>query len=149
VVSSRGFPLLCRSPLIEAVLASRVSRSTAYSTNGRDASLKCSIPYVTKQFHSPKNLGIALSVEVAESVERFQWLTEEQNKNLTLEKVAEVREEIGDVMIYLTELADELGWTCVGSLDCFRLRAVRGDESIATNKPYLPTGVSPRTYPAS
>src|ERR671917_217344 len=62
-----------------------------------------------EQFHSPKNLAMALSVEVAEIVEHFQWLTEEQSENLPPEKLAEIREEIGDVMIYLTELADKLG----------------------------------------
>jgi dCTP diphosphatase len=62
-----------------------------------------------EQFHSPKNLAMALSVEVAEIVEHFQWLTEEQSQNLPPEKLAEVKEEIGDVMIYLTELADKLG----------------------------------------
>jgi dCTP diphosphatase len=62
-----------------------------------------------EQFHSPKNLAMALSVEVAEIVEHFQWLNEEQSQNLPPEKLAEVREEIGDVMIYLTELADKLG----------------------------------------
>src|SRR5215212_439803 len=39
-------------------------------------------------------------------------------------------------------------WTCVGFVDCFRLRTVRGKESIATNKPDLPIGVSPRSHPA-
>ena len=62
-----------------------------------------------EQFHSPKNLAMALSVEVAEVVEQFQWLTEDQSRNLPPEKLAEIREEIGDVMIYLTELADKLG----------------------------------------
>ena len=62
-----------------------------------------------EQFHSPKNLAMALSVEVAEIVERFQWLIEEESMNLPPEKLANVREEIGDVMIYLTELADKLG----------------------------------------
>jgi dCTP diphosphatase len=62
-----------------------------------------------EQFNSPKNLAMALSVEVAEVVEHFQWLTEEQSQNLPPEKLAEVMEEIGDVMIYLTELADKLG----------------------------------------
>ena len=52
-----------------------------------------------EQFHSPKNLAMALSVEVAEIVEHFQWLTEEQSRNLTPEKLTEVREEIGDVVI--------------------------------------------------
>src|ERR671910_2376565 len=61
-----------------------------------------------EQFHSPKSLAMALSVEVAEIVEHFQWLTEEQSQNLPPEKLAEVREEIGDVMIYLTELAEKL-----------------------------------------
>jgi len=62
-----------------------------------------------EQFHSPKNLAMALSVEVAEVVEHFQWLTEEQSKNPPPEKLTEIREETGDVMIYLTELADKLG----------------------------------------
>ncbi len=62
-----------------------------------------------EQFHSPKNLAMALSVEVSEVVEHFQWLTEEQSRNLSPEKLTEVREEIGDVMIYLTELADKVG----------------------------------------
>ncbi len=61
-----------------------------------------------EQFHSPKNLAMALSVEVAEIVEHFQWLTEEQSRNLSPEKLDKVREEIGDVMIYLTELAEKL-----------------------------------------
>jgi dCTP diphosphatase len=62
-----------------------------------------------EQFHSPKNLAMALSVEVSEVVEHFQWLTQEQSRSLPADKIAEVREEIGDVMIYLTELADKLG----------------------------------------
>jgi dCTP diphosphatase len=62
-----------------------------------------------EQFQSPKNLAMAMSVEVAEIVEHFQWLTEEQSRNLPPEKLAEVREEVGDVMIYLTELAEKLG----------------------------------------
>ena len=62
-----------------------------------------------EQFHSPKNLAMALSVEVAEVVEHFQWLTEEQSRSLPPEKLTEVREEIGDVMIYLTELGEKLG----------------------------------------
>jgi NTP pyrophosphatase (non-canonical NTP hydrolase) len=64
-----------------------------------------------EQFHSPKNLAMALSVEVSEIVEHFQWLTEEQSQKLPPEKHAQIREEIGDVMIYLTELADKRGST--------------------------------------
>jgi dCTP diphosphatase len=62
-----------------------------------------------EQFHSPENLAMALSVEVSEIVEHFQWLTQEQSRKLPPDKLAEVREEIGDVMIYLVELADKLG----------------------------------------
>jgi len=62
-----------------------------------------------EQFHSPKNLSMSLSVEVAEIVESFQWLTQEQSKNLDLDKKQALAEEIGDVMIYLTMLADKFG----------------------------------------
>jgi dCTP diphosphatase len=48
-----------------------------------------------EQFHSPKNLAMALSVEVSEIVEHLQWLTEEQSQNLPPKKLAEIREEIG------------------------------------------------------
>jgi dCTP diphosphatase len=43
---------------------------------------------------------MALSVEVAEVVEHSRWLTEDQSENLPPEKLAELREEVGDVMIY-------------------------------------------------
>lgn len=62
-----------------------------------------------EQFHSPKNLAMALVVEAAEIVEHFQWLTEEQSKSLDAEKVIQIKEEIADVMIFLTNLADKLG----------------------------------------
>jgi NTP pyrophosphatase (non-canonical NTP hydrolase) len=60
------------------------------------------------QFHSPKNLASALSVEAAELLECFQWLTEEQSRNLTPEQLAEVRDELADVLNYLVRLADKL-----------------------------------------
>lgn len=62
-----------------------------------------------EQFHSPKNLSMALSVEVSELVEHFQWLTEEQSSALEAEVLADVAEEIADIQIYLTRLADRLG----------------------------------------
>jgi len=62
-----------------------------------------------EQFHSPKNLAMALSVEVAEIVEHFQWMSEAESKSLEPAKLAAVKEEIADVMIYLTRLADRLG----------------------------------------
>jgi dCTP diphosphatase len=61
------------------------------------------------QYHSPKNLSMALSVEAAELAEIFQWLTEDQSRNLTPEQQAHAAEEIGDVLIYLVNLADRLG----------------------------------------
>jgi len=61
------------------------------------------------QFHSPKNLAMALSVEAAELVEEFQWLTEEQSHALDAERQERVRLEAADVLIYLLRLADKLG----------------------------------------
>ncbi len=60
------------------------------------------------QFHSPKNLSMALSAEVAEIIEHFQWLTEEQSKNLPPDKLAKVETELADTFIYLIRLADKL-----------------------------------------
>jgi len=61
-----------------------------------------------EQFHSPKNLSMALSGEVAEIIEHFQWLTEEQSQNLPANKLAEVETELADTLIYLVRLADKL-----------------------------------------
>jgi dCTP diphosphatase len=60
------------------------------------------------QFHSPKNLSMALSVEVAEIAEHFQWLTEKQSEDLPKHKLAEVETELADTLIYLIRLADKL-----------------------------------------
>lgn len=60
-----------------------------------------------EKFHSPKNLAMALSVEVAEIVELFQWMSEKQSKMLNKKMIGKLREEIGDVMIYLVKLADK------------------------------------------
>ena len=60
------------------------------------------------QFHSPKNLAMALSVEAAELLEHFQWLTEEQSKNLPQDKCDEVATELADILLYLVRLADKL-----------------------------------------
>lgn len=62
-----------------------------------------------RQFHTPKNLAMALIVEAAELVEHFQWTTPEQSRALPPEKLAEVRDEVADTLIYLVELADALG----------------------------------------
>ena len=61
------------------------------------------------QFHSPKNLAMALSAEAGELLEVFQWLTEEQSRGLTPEAQAAASEEIADVLLYLIRLGDQLG----------------------------------------
>jgi NTP pyrophosphatase (non-canonical NTP hydrolase) len=62
-----------------------------------------------EQFHSPKNLSMALIAEAAELVEHFQWLSQEQSANLPPEKLEEVRMELADIQIYLVRIADRLG----------------------------------------
>jgi len=61
-----------------------------------------------QRFHTPKNLVMALSVEASELLEPFQWLTAEQSQQLGPEQHEAVRQEIADVLIYLTRLADLL-----------------------------------------
>ena len=60
------------------------------------------------QFHSPKNLSMALIAEAAELLEHFQWATEEQSYALGPAKLQEVKHEIADVFIYLIRLSDRL-----------------------------------------
>jgi dCTP diphosphatase len=60
-----------------------------------------------EQYHAPKNLAMALNVETAEILEIFQWKESEQK--LTLEEQEALSQEIGDVLIYLIELADKVG----------------------------------------
>jgi len=62
-----------------------------------------------EQFHTPKNLAMALSVEAGEIVEIFQWLTPEQSAGLNDEQLEHLRQEIGDVLLYLLRLADRCG----------------------------------------
>ncbi|MEW6586086.1 MAG: nucleotide pyrophosphohydrolase [Nitrospirota bacterium] len=61
------------------------------------------------QFHSPKNLSMALIAEAAELIEHFQWLTQEQSSNLPDDKLKEVEQELADILIYLVRIADKLG----------------------------------------
>lgn len=61
------------------------------------------------QFHCPKNLAMALSVEASEIVEIFQWMTEEESRYPASAKLKVLQDEIGDVVIYLFMLADKLG----------------------------------------
>ena len=61
------------------------------------------------QFHSPKNLAMALSAESAELLEIFQWLTEEQSRAPDAKSMDAARDEIADVLLYLVRIADQLG----------------------------------------
>ncbi|SDU20727.1 MazG-like family protein [Geopseudomonas guangdongensis] len=62
-----------------------------------------------RRFHSPKNLTMAASVEMAELVEIFQWLGEDESRALAPQQLAHAGEEIGDVVLYLLLLCSELG----------------------------------------
>ena len=61
-----------------------------------------------EKFHSPKNIATALSVEASELLEIFQWLTEEQSRQLSRESMEKVQEELADVLLYLIRLSDLL-----------------------------------------
>ena len=69
------------------------------------------------QFHSPKNLAAALSVEAAELLEIFQWLTEAQSQELAPEVLEAVKKEIADVLLYLIRISDKLGIDLVAAAE--------------------------------
>ena len=62
-----------------------------------------------RRFHSPKNLAMAASVEMAELVEIFQWKTEDQSRQLPADELAHAGQEVGDIVLYLLLLCSELG----------------------------------------
>lgn len=68
-----------------------------------------------EQFHSPKNLVMALVGEAGELCAEFQWLTEDQSRSPEAGKLESIKQEIGDVLIYLVRLADQLN---VDVLEC-------------------------------
>ena len=59
------------------------------------------------QFHDPKNLAEALSIEAGELLENFLWKTTEQSRNLTTEELKNVKEELADIFIFLTYISEE------------------------------------------
>ena len=61
------------------------------------------------QFHSPKNLSMALGGEVGELLELFQWLSQDESRNLSPEDLEPIAHEIADIQIYLAALSDRLG----------------------------------------
>lgn len=62
-----------------------------------------------RPFHSPKNLAMAASVEMAELVEIFQWKTEDQSRQLPADELAHAGQEVGDIVLYLLLMCSELG----------------------------------------
>ena len=82
-----------------------------------------------EQFHSPKNLVMALAGEAGELIEHFQWLSEAQSRSLPEANRREVAHEMADILIYLIRLSERL--------DIDLLAAA--DEKIAINE---------RRYPA-
>ena len=61
-----------------------------------------------EQFHSPKNLSMALIVEAAELLEHFQWMKQSESHELSQEKRQQVEEEMADILVYLVRIADQL-----------------------------------------
>ncbi len=74
----------------------------------RDALRDFAVARDWRQFHTPKNLAMAMIVEAAELVEHFQWATPEESLNPSPDKRAAIRDEVADTLIYLVELADAL-----------------------------------------
>lgn len=84
------------------------------------------------QFHDPKNLAEALSIEAGELLENFLWKTVEQSRNLSAEELKNVKEELADIFIFMTYICEEF------SIDL--LDAVR--KKIAVNEAKYPVGKS-------
>lgn len=84
-----------------------------------------------EQFHSPKNLAAALTVEAAELLEHFQWATEEQSRNFSDEKKGQVAQEAADVFLYLLQLCDKLG---IDLLDSARMKLIANGEKYPVDR---------------
>ncbi|MDO9281909.1 MAG: nucleotide pyrophosphohydrolase [Methylotenera sp.] len=61
------------------------------------------------QFHSPKNLAMAMIVEAGEVVEHFQWMTEQQSRHLDEQTKEQVGQELSDTFVYLLRIAEVCG----------------------------------------
>ena len=69
------------------------------------------------QFHSPKNLAMALAGEAGELLAHFQWLTEEESGELPEDELHAVALEMADILIYLVRLSDKLGVDLIAACD--------------------------------
>lgn len=86
-----------------------------------------------QQFHTPKNLAMALSVEAAELLECFQWLTPEQSTQLGGPERHAVEEEIADVLLYLLRLSDVLGIDPLQAAQC-KMAVNAGKYPVSTSR---------------
>ena len=68
-----------------------------------------------EQFHTPKNLSMALAVEAAELMEHFQWLTHEDSLAGSMHELEAISQEIADVFVYILRLSDVLGIDLIAS----------------------------------
>ena len=100
------------SPAEEAVLAANNPDLGIFATHPLQPLVEALRAFAQardwEQFHTPKNLACALSVEAAELLEHFQWLTEAQSQTLAADKKQEVAAEAADVFLYLLQLCDKL-----------------------------------------
>ncbi|NLC69974.1 MAG: nucleotide pyrophosphohydrolase [Desulfuromonadaceae bacterium] len=62
-----------------------------------------------EQFHTPKNLSMSIAIEAAELMEHFQWLTATESRNLSPQALADIGEELADIVIYALSLSNALG----------------------------------------
>lgn len=85
-----------------------MTNTTATLETLRDALRRFAAARDWQQFHTPKNLAMALAVEAAELLEHFQWLDAAQSARLNARDKRAVAGEIADVLLYLTRLADVL-----------------------------------------
>ncbi len=89
------------------------------------------------QFHSPKNLSMALSAEVGELLEHFQWLSEEQSYLKDNDAVKNlVSEELADIFLYLLRLSDRLGVDIIDSA-LKKIQVNEGKYPITSSKPMI------------
>jgi dCTP diphosphatase len=107
------------------------SRKTPQLEGLRDALRAFADARDWNQFHSPKNLAMALSAEAGELLEVFQWLTEEQSHRLPAEARAAASEEIADVLLYLIRLADKLD---IDILDAAQRKLAKNGEKYPADK---------------
>ncbi len=86
-----------------------------------------------EQFHSPKNLVMALIAECAELVEHFQWLSEAQSLDLSPAKKEEIALEMADILIYLVRCSDRLD---IDLLEATRRKIQINEERYPVHKVY-------------